>query len=67
MAKIVHNLLFEATFTSFSKRKSQKEVTKTVGIKYSISYYFCLMTDGSGAGYGSIPRSNGCGSGRPKN
>ena len=30
------------------------------------SYYFCLMIEGSGAGYGSIPLTSGSGSGRPK-
>ncbi len=31
------------------------------------SYYFCLMIEGSWAGSGSIPLTNGSGSGRPKN
>jgi hypothetical protein len=47
-----------------SKTKSHKEVTRQ-----GFSYYFCLMTEGSGAGPGSVLVTNGsgCGSGRPKN
>jgi hypothetical protein len=61
-------LLFEATFSSFLKIKSHKEVThKDIGF----SYYFCLMIERSGAGSraGSQPQTNGSGSGsrRPKN
>jgi hypothetical protein len=50
-------LLFEGTFTSFSKdKKSQNSRNQ------GFSYYFCLMIEGSGFG----PLSNGSGSGRPK-
>jgi hypothetical protein len=50
----------------FLKIKSQKESHKPVGVKV-FSYYFCLMIEGSGSG--SIPLTNGSGSGsrRPKN
>jgi hypothetical protein len=58
-------LLFEGTFTSFSKIKSQKEVGITVFLTI-----FCLMIEGfgSGAGSGSIHLTRGSGSGsrRPK-
>jgi hypothetical protein len=30
-------------------------------------YYFCLAIEGAGSGAGSVPRTNGSGSGRPKN
>jgi hypothetical protein len=51
-------LLFEGTFKSFFKDKK-------VGINRNqgFSYYFCLTIEGSG----SIPLTNGSGSGRPKN
>jgi hypothetical protein len=62
-------LLFEGTFISFSKIKSQKEVTKQT--KKGVSYYFCLMIKDSrvGSGSRSIPLTDGSGSGsrRPKN
>ncbi len=72
--------LFEGTFTSFFKDKKSKRSNKTVEIKVFLtqgltptelgkgfSYYFCLMIEGAGAG--SIPLTNGSGSGftRPKN
>ncbi len=60
-------LLFEGTCTSFSKIKSQKEVTKQ---KVFLTF-FCFVIEGSksGAGSGSIPLTDGsgCGSRRPKN
>jgi hypothetical protein len=40
-------LLFEGTFTSFSKTKRQKEVIKQEKSRYF--YYFCLMIEGSGS------------------
>jgi hypothetical protein len=50
----------------FSKIKSHKEVTKSR--KQCYSYYFCLMTEGSGSGSISLTNDgSGCGSGRPKN
>jgi hypothetical protein len=57
-------LLFEGTFTSFSKDKKSNRSHKTVGIKIFLMYYFCLMI-----GSGSVPLTNGSGSGsmRPKN
>ncbi len=61
-------LLFEGTFTLFSKIKSQKESqnSRIQGFSY---YYFCMMIEGSGsgsrAGSGSIPLTSG--SGRQKN
>ncbi len=56
-------LLFEGTFTSFFKGKMSKRCHKTV--ESGFSYYFCLVIEGSG----SIPLTNGFGSGssRPKN
>ncbi len=56
-------LLFEGTFTSFFKDKKSKRSHETVG--QGFSYYFCLMIKESGSG--SIPLTNGSGSGRPKN
>ncbi len=41
-------LLFEATFTSFSKDKKSKRSYKTEGIKFFL-LYFCLMKAGSGS------------------
>jgi hypothetical protein len=59
------SLLFEDTFTFFSKIKSQKESQN--GWNQGFSYYFCMMIEGSGSG--SIPLTNGSKSGsrRPKN
>ncbi len=57
-------LLFEGTFTSFSKiKKSQSSRNQ------GFSCNFCLVIEGSGSGTGSIPLTNGSGSGsrRPKN
>jgi hypothetical protein len=51
-------LLFEGTFTSFSKIKSQKKSQSSRNQVFS--YYFCLVLEGSGSGVGS-------GSRRPKN
>ncbi len=52
----------------FSKIKSQKESQN--GSNQGFSYYFCMMTEGSGsgstAGSGSIPMTSGSGSGRPQ-
>jgi hypothetical protein len=45
-------LLFEGTFTSFLKIKSHKKVTKQY--EQCLSYYFCLMIEGSGLGSGSV-------------
>jgi hypothetical protein len=58
-------VLFEGTFTSFFKDKKSQRSHKTVEIKV-FSYYFCLMIEISGSG--SIPLTNGSGSGslRPK-
>jgi hypothetical protein len=62
-------LLFEDTFISFLKIKSQKESQNSRN--QGFSYYFCMMIGGSGSGAGSksIPLTNGSGSGsrRPKN
>ncbi len=54
-------LLFEGTFTftSFFKDKMLKRSHKTVGRKQGFSFYFCLIIEGSG----SIPLTNGSGSG----
>ncbi len=52
-------LLFEATFTFFSKSKVIKKSQN--GRNQGFSYYLCLMVEGSGTG--SIPRTNGPGSG----
>jgi hypothetical protein len=60
LIKLICLLLFEGTFTSFFKDKSQKEVTKQ---KESMFFFFCLMIEGSG----SKPLTNGYGSRRPKN
>jgi hypothetical protein len=56
-------LLFEGTFTSFFKDKlSQKEEKKSQNIRNEgISYYFCLVIEGSGAGSRSIPLISGSG------
>jgi hypothetical protein len=51
----------KATFTSVFKGKKSKRSRKAVEIK--VFYYFCLMIEGSG----SVPCTNGSGSGRPKN
>jgi hypothetical protein len=51
------------TFTSFSKKKSHKEVTKNRN--QCFSYYFCLMIEWSRSVRVSL--TNGSGSGRPKN
>jgi hypothetical protein len=48
-------ILFEGTFTSFFKDKKSQRSHKTVGIK--VFLYFCLMIEGSGAGY--TPLTNG--------
>ncbi len=45
------------------KIKSQKESQNSRN--QGFSYYFCMMTEGSGSG--SIPLTNSSGSGRPKN
>ncbi len=47
----------------FSKIKVQKKSQNSRN--QGFSYYFCLLIEGSGAA-GSIPLSNGSGSGRPK-
>ncbi len=46
---------------NFPKKKSQKESQNSRN--QGFSYYFCMMTEGSG----SKPLTNGSGSGRPKN
>jgi hypothetical protein len=43
-------LLFEGTFTSFSKDKIYKRSHKQGSM---FSYYFCLMIEGSGSGAGA--------------
>jgi hypothetical protein len=58
-------LLFDGTITLFFNDKNSDRSHKTIGSK--ISYYFCLLISGSGAGAGSIPLTNGSGSRRPKN
>jgi hypothetical protein len=60
-------ILFEGTFTSFSKIKSQEKTQSSKN--QGFSYYFCLVIEGSGTGSGSIHLTNGSGSGsrRPKN
>ncbi len=62
-------LLFDSTFTSFFKIKSQKEVTKQyLGIKGFLTI-FAWVIEGSGSWSGSIPLTNGSWSGSrmPKN
>ncbi len=54
-------LLFEGTFSLFLK--SHKKVTKQNSSNQGISYYFCLMIEGSG----SVHLTNGSGSRWPKN
>jgi hypothetical protein len=51
-------LLFEGTFTSFFKDKKSKRSHKAVGFKVFFNN-FCLVIEGSG----SIPQTNGSGSG----
>ncbi len=58
-------VLYEGTFTSFSKVKIHKEVTNHRN--QCSSYYFCLMIEGSGAGSGSVSLTIGSGSVRPNN
>jgi hypothetical protein len=60
-------LLFEGTYTSFSKIKSQKYVTKQLKSRFFLLYLLMIEGSGSraGSGSGSIPLTNG--SGRPKN
>jgi hypothetical protein len=48
---------------NFLKIKSQKESQNSMN--QGFSYYFCMMTEGFGSG--SIPLTNGSGSGRLKN
>ncbi len=50
---------------NFPKIKSQKESQNSRN--QGFSYYCCMMTEGSGSETGSIPLTNGSGSGRPKN
>ncbi len=47
----------------FSKIKNHKKLQNRTGRNQGFSYYFCLMTEGSG----SIPLTNGSRTGRPKN
>ncbi len=47
-------LLFEATFTSFFIDKKLK-----VSGNQGFCYYVCMMIEGSGAGSGSVPLTNG--------
>jgi len=62
----IHDISFSAYYFfkvhlhHFSKIKSHKEVTKSRNKVFS--YYFCLMIEGSG----SVPRTNGSGSGSRK-
>jgi hypothetical protein len=49
----------------FSKIKIKKKPQNS--INQGFSYYSCLMIEGSGSGFGSIPPTNGSGSRRPKN
>ncbi len=46
----------EGTFTSFFKVKKVKKKSQN-GRNQGLSYYFCLMIEGSGSG--SIPLTNG--------
>ncbi len=57
------NLILDAPRTSFFKNKKSKRVTNSRN--QGFFYYFCMMIEGSGSG--SIPLTNGSGSGRPKN
>ncbi len=65
--KLIFSLSFFAYFFlklhlhHFSKIKSHKEVAKQY--ESGFSYNFCLMKEGSG----SVPHTNGSGSGKPKN
>ncbi len=60
-------LLFERTCTSFSKIKSKKNSQSFRN--QGFSYFFYLVIEGSRSGSGSIPLTDGSGSGsrRPKN
>jgi hypothetical protein len=51
----------------FSKIKIMKKSQNSKN--RGLSYYFCLVIEGSESGSGSVPRTNGSGhgSGRPKN
>jgi hypothetical protein len=53
--------IFKLTFTSFFKDKVIKKSQNSRN--QGFSYYFCLVIEGAG----SVPRTNGSGSGRPKN
>jgi hypothetical protein len=65
--KLIFNTIFSAYYFfkvnlhHFSKIKSQKESQNSRN--QGFCYYFCMMIEGSG----SIPLTNGSGSGRPKN
>jgi hypothetical protein len=50
----------------FSKIKSQKDGKKN-SRNQGLSYYFCMIIEGSGSGSGSIPLTNLSGSGWPEN
>jgi hypothetical protein len=71
--KLIFNTVFSAYYFlkvhlhHFSKIKIQKESQNRRNKGFS--YYFCMIIEGSGsrAGSGSIPLTNGYGSGRPKN
>jgi hypothetical protein len=60
-------LLFEGTFTSFFKDKMSQKKSQS-SRNQDFSCYFCLVIEGSGAGFGSIPLTTGSGarSRRPK-
>ena len=65
-AKIVTKLgdLTVPYLLNFSKTKSHKEVTTQEESRFFL--LFCLMKEGSGSEAGSVPRTNGSGSGRSK-
>jgi hypothetical protein len=60
--KFFHLLLSEGTFTLFFKDKKPQGSQKTVGL----SYYFCLMIEGSRSGPIPLTTRSGSRSGRPK-
>ncbi len=68
LTKFFCRLLFEGTFTSFFKGKKVKKKSQN-SRNEGFPDYFCLMIEGSRPGSGSIPLTNGSGSGtrRPKN
>jgi hypothetical protein len=63
LKKVFLMITFTFTFLSFFKDKKSKRSHKAGN--QGFSYYFCLVTEGSGSG--SVPLTNGSGSRRLKN